>query len=319
MTASGQLLHIGGLVMVFGGPYSNLEATRAVLDQAAQLQIPAEQIICTGDVVAYGGDPAQTVELVRAAGCRVIMGNCEESLAADATDCGCGFPPGSACERLSAAWFMHARSELRSDARAWMASLPRRIDIEIGGYRLAVVHGGRRRINQFIFASTTARIKNEELDEEGLDGVIAGHCGLPFSRAIGHRLWHNPGAVGLPANDGTPRVWYSILFPEPGGLAIEHRALEYDHRSAAEKMRRAGLPDDYVAALATGLWPSCDVLPLKEIRERGVPLQQSRVLWRPTGRPARKRSIVCRQLWPTMNAISPPRSLSASSKIRKLP
>jgi hypothetical protein len=36
--------------------------------------------------------------------------------------------------------------------------------------------------------------------------------------------------------------------------------------------RRAALPEGYAAALETGLWPSCDVLPSKEIRERGVPL-----------------------------------------------
>ena len=38
-----------------------------------------------------------------------------------------------------------------------------------------------------------------------LDGVIGGHCGLPFTKVVGDRLWHNPGAIGMPANDGTPR------------------------------------------------------------------------------------------------------------------
>jgi hypothetical protein len=41
-------------VMVLGGLYSNLEATRAALAEAARLAIPADRIICTGDVVAYG-------------------------------------------------------------------------------------------------------------------------------------------------------------------------------------------------------------------------------------------------------------------------
>src|ERR1700730_8770519 len=50
------LLHVDGPLMVFGGPYSNLEATRAVLDEATRLSISADRIICTGDVVAYGAD-----------------------------------------------------------------------------------------------------------------------------------------------------------------------------------------------------------------------------------------------------------------------
>jgi len=54
-------VHARGPVMVLGGPYSNLEATRAALAEAARLKIPRERIICTGDVVAYGADPAATV------------------------------------------------------------------------------------------------------------------------------------------------------------------------------------------------------------------------------------------------------------------
>ncbi len=136
------LLCVADPLMVFGGPYSNLEATRAVLGEAARLEIAADRIICTGDVVAYGADPAATVELVRGSVRHVVMGNCEQSIAAGSADCGCGFPTGSTCERLSAAWFAHATRELNADARAWMADLPRRIDIEMGSYRLAVIHGG---------------------------------------------------------------------------------------------------------------------------------------------------------------------------------
>src|SRR5215472_14622804 len=78
-------------LMVFGGPYSNLEATRAVLEEAARLSISADHIICTGDVVAYGADAAATVDLVRDRVGHVVMGNCEQSLAAGSVDCGCGF------------------------------------------------------------------------------------------------------------------------------------------------------------------------------------------------------------------------------------
>lgn len=98
-----------------------------------------------------------------------------------------------------------------------------------------------------------------------------------FTEIIAGRLWHNPGAVGMPANDGTPRVWFSVVAPGPGYVAIEHVALDYDHRAAAAKMRAASLPDGYAEALATGLWPSCDVLPPAEAAARGVPLEAAAV------------------------------------------
>ncbi len=271
-----------GPLLFFGGPYSNLQATRAVLAAADRHQIPPDRIVCTGDVIGYGADAKATVDLVRSAGIRVVMGNCEESLAQGAGDCGCGFAPGSMCGRLSAAWFGHASQELGPEERAWMASLPRRLDIRIAGVTLAVVHGSLAEINRFVFASTPARVKALDLALSGVDGIVAGHCGLPFTQIIGGRLWHNPGVVGMPANDGTPNVWFSVLTPGEGArsLRIEYRSLSYDHGAAARKMRSAGLPSAYADALGTGLWPTCDVLPPAELKGRGLPLDAGSLTWR---------------------------------------
>jgi hypothetical protein len=174
------------------------------------------------------------------------------------------------------------------------------MELQIGGCRFAVVHGGADHINQFIFASTDAAIKRQELDKAGLDGIIGGHCGLPFTQAVGARLWHNSGAIGMPANDGTTRVWYSIFRPQADGLAIEHRALAYDHAAAAAKMRRAGLPEEYAAALESGLWASEDALSPTEIGTRGIALKEGRMFWPSMSlkQEADDRSFDCRHLWP---------------------
>ncbi|HUH84786.1 MAG TPA: radical SAM protein, partial [Stellaceae bacterium] len=282
-----------------GGPYSNLEATQAVLDEARRRGIPPRRILCTGDVVAYGADARATLDLVRSAGIAVVMGNSEESLGESAGDCGCGYAEGSACGALAVEWYAHADRSLGPEERAWMAGLPRRIDIELGGKRLAAIHGSPRQINRFVFASTPAAVKREELDAAHCDGVIAGHCGIPFTQVIDGRLWHNSGAIGMPANDGTPRVWFSVLTPGADGIAVEHVALAYDHAAAAAKMRRARLPEGYAAALETGLWPSLDVLPAAERAESGAGLVAGVLRWRADGA----------QSWPTQPAAAPPKRL----------
>ncbi len=261
-----------GAALLFGGCYSNLQATSALLDEARRLGIPPERTICTGDVVAYGADPAATVDIVRDAGVHVVMGNCEESLGARAQDCGCGFTAGSACDRLSGAWYSHADALLEDEARAWMRSLPRRIDLLIGARRLAVVHGSSDRINEFVFGSNSDDDLRQLVRGAECDGVIGGHCGIPFTRLVDGLLWHNPGAIGIPANDGTPRVWFSLL--EPGNRAIEirHLPLDYDHGAAAAAMRAARFPNGYTDALSSGLWPSLDVLPPEELAQTGQAL-----------------------------------------------
>jgi predicted phosphodiesterase len=275
-------------VICFGGPYSNLEATQALLDEARARGIPTERMVCTGDVVAYGADARTTVDLLRDACIHVVMGNCEESLGSRAGNCGCGFAPGSACDELSAAWYSHADRELGADERRWMASLPRRLDVELAGtgFTLAVIHGSLMEINRFVFASTPERVKATDLALCGADGIVAGHCGLPFTQVIEGRLWHNPGVLGMPANDGTPRVWFSVISQgaKPHSLAIEHVDLGYDHARAGKKMTAAGLPEGYVKALSTGRWPSCDVLPSTEVKATGRPLRANTLTWQ-YGRP----------------------------------
>lgn len=272
---------VEGDLLVFGGPYSNLEATEALLAEAVRLGIPPERIICTGDLAAYCADPAGTIDLVRDAGIQMVMGNCDEQLAVDAADCACGYPAGGTCERLASAWFPYASGEVGPGARAWLATLPRRIDVVLGGARLAIIHGSVSTINQFVFASTPTDVKERELDLAGaVDGVIGGHCGVPFTQPIANRLWHNAGVVGMPANDGTPRVWFSLLTPVEDGLRIEHRPLSYDHAKAAAKMRRARLPAEYALALSTGIWPSCDVLPARERQAQATALSLEAIFWK---------------------------------------
>ncbi|RAI60032.1 metallophosphoesterase [Roseicella frigidaeris] len=267
-----------GPLLCFGGPYSNLQALQALLAEAARRGIPPGRMLCTGDVVAYCADAVATLDLMMASGIATVMGNCEESLAAGGADCGCGFAAGTACDRLSRDWFAHASRQVTPRHRAWMAALPRRIPVEIGGRRLVALHGGATAINRFLFASAPEAALAAEIAAGGAEGVIAGHCGLPFSRLLGRRLWHNAGAIGMPANDGTPRGWFSVLTPQGAGLRIEHLALAYDHRSAARAMRQAGLAA-YEAALASGLWPSCDVLPPEERARRGQPIEACDLRW----------------------------------------
>lgn len=270
---------LDGPVLVFGGPYGNLEATAALIQAARRLGVPAARAICTGDVVAYGADPRATVDLVREWGCPVLMGNCEEALAADAGDCGCAFNEGSTCATLSVQWFDASRRDLGAEAKRWMGTLPRRIVFTLGGRTLAAIHGGVRQINRWIFASTPEAEKAAEIDATGADGVVAGHSGIPFTQFVGDRLWHNSGAVGMPANDGTPRVWFSLLVPTRDGILVAHHGLDYDSRTAAAKMRARGYPAEYADCLVSGLWPSCDILPPAECAERGQALVPRDLVW----------------------------------------
>ncbi len=265
--------------MIFGGPYSNLAATQAMRATAENLGIPPSRVICSGDLAAYCAEPQQTVELVRDWGIPVVMGNCEEALAADAADCGCGFDPGSSCARAAAGWYAYARRRLSAASRGWMGALPRAIRFRMAGRSLAVVHGAPSEISRFVFASTPVESKCRELDLARAEAVLAGHSGLPFGQAIGERLWLNAGVIGMPANDGTPDGWYLMLKPRGRDISVRWQRLPYPAATSRSHMLDAGLEPGYAEALVSGRWPSLDILPPAERAATGQRLEPARLHW----------------------------------------
>ena len=273
-----------GPLLLFGGPYSNLQATEALWRRADELGIPPGNIVCTGDAVAYCAQPNETLQLIRDWGITLLLGNCEESLASGAVDCGCGFDSGSACDVLADSWYRYSVKSTEAQHKEWMRHLPRLVKFTYQSKTFVVVHGSVERINEFIFPSTEAGVKQRQIANAEVDGVIAGHCGLPFTQILPNglsknRLWHNPGAIGMPANDATPNVWYAVWRPVSGQIRVEHHRLAYDSESAKQAMLNAGLANGYAEALSSGLWPSMDVLPEHERLQRGIEIVESAVLF----------------------------------------
>jgi len=264
-------------LLIFGGCYSNLQATQALQTWADDNNFQPEQCICTGDIVAYCGSPYKTVELIREWGVKCIQGNVEQSLAMNSGDCGCGFEEGTTCDILSLGWFPIAEKEINQSQRDWFASLPEQLHFTLHGHSINVVHGAVSDINRFMFASQNDSdfiaefelLKNEQ-DVESSEIVIAGHSGLPFTKQVADKTWHNSGALGMPANDGTQGVWFSVLDIIDDKIEFKHHRLTYEVDLAYEEMINNNLTQGYHEALKTGLWPSMDVLPDTEKQQQGI-------------------------------------------------
>ena len=267
-----------GPVLLFGGPYGNLQATEALLDEAQSLQLSPKQLICNGDLVAYCAEPQSTVDLLRNRQVQIVQGNCEASLAQGSEDCGCGFEPGSSCSLLSAGWYRFCQNNLCAETLHWMGALPQALRFELAGRRFIVIHGGLSRNNRFLFESDAEHAFEQELALTDADVVIAGHCGVPFGRAIGSRSWLNTGVIGMPANDGTERGWYLLLEPGPDGIEGRWLPLDYQAAVARERMHDKGLTNGYADTLLSGRWPSTDVLPAQEQSRTGIPIKPTRLM-----------------------------------------
>lgn len=270
-------------MLLFGGPYSNYAATAAMQRRAEALGIPPERIVCSGDVVAYCGEPCETLDLIRDWGIHLVMGNCEESLAFGEADCGCGFDPGSACSLLAVAWYAYANRRVTADQRRWMRELPRSIDFSLSDTRCRIVHGSLCSINEFVFASSDQAARLEQIRAAAIDVVIGGHAGIPFGQRLQERYWLNTGVIGMPANDGGNHGWYLVLEARGQGLEASWHQLDYDFATSSASTVAAGM-GAYGQALVDGLWPSVDILPAAERLQTGQPLDLPLLRIEPPGR-----------------------------------
>ncbi len=262
-----------GELLVFGGVYGNLQALQALQRIAKERKIPAHNIICTGDIAGYCAQPEECIQAIREWGIHSIAGNVELQLRSGADDCGCDFNADGRCDTFSRQWYPYVQQQVGSASQQWLRELPEHLRFRYGGRQVMVVHGSFHHVSEFIFASTPWPVKAQNFTDTDAEIILAGHCGLPFIQHADGKSWLNSGVIGMPANDGTERVWYMLMEDKKGGgkLASLH-PFTYDNEEASDRMEAAGLPMPYAETLRTGIWDNCEILPDAETRRQGIQL-----------------------------------------------
>jgi len=251
-------------IVVFGGVYNNHLGLAALLDEPAARR--ADAIYCLGDLGGFGPNPEKLRPLLEEGGVLGVQGNYEESLAAGREDCNCGYtdPRDNQFADLS---YRYTAERCPPETRRWLGSWPLRRRVRVGERQLLLVHGSPRRINEFLFASTSPVPFLEVLcEEQRCDGFLCTHTGLPWHRRLpSARDVANVGVLGRPANDGSAHVRYALIEATATGLDIQLKTLAYDHQALAREMRAEELPEEFVETILTGWWTTClEILPAKE-------------------------------------------------------
>jgi diadenosine tetraphosphatase ApaH/serine/threonine PP2A family protein phosphatase len=235
--------------------HANLAAFMAVLVDIEH-RGEAEEVWCLGDIVGYGPEPHQCIELLRQTNHICVAGN--HDLAAIGEVDTYEFNPDAA-----AACQWTARQLTPQDV-AYIKSLP--LVIEKDDFTLA--HGSPREpIWEYILSISTAR-QNFAYFKSKFCLVSHSHVPLVFSYGktgscsfsqfsdneelvLGEeRLIINPGAVGQP-RDGDPRASYAIYDSEMGKVNLYR--VPYDIAATQAKMVEQRLPIRLVARLSYGV------------------------------------------------------------------
>ncbi|MCA9100839.1 MAG: metallophosphoesterase family protein [Planctomycetales bacterium] len=255
-------------IACLGGVYSNYLALEAALVDVHRRGVDA--IYCLGDLGGFGPHPDRVFPLLQEHGVTCLQGNYDDSIGNALDDCQCGYtdPRDNHFAQLSYDYTLAHTSE---ENRAWLRTLPAQCRLDVGGRRVLMCHGSPRRVNEFLWESTTSTHFLEMLtDDHAADVILGTHTGIHWQRELaGGRRFVNVGALGRPANDGHTHVWYTILHVAPARCDAEFIPVRYDHHRLAREMAAQRLPDEFIATIETGWWTTClEVLPAKE-RRRG--------------------------------------------------
>ncbi len=230
--------------------HGNLEALQVVLADIKEQK--CTHVVCLGDVVGYGANPKECLDIIRGMNIPVVKGNHDEYIGVDVN------PDGF--NEAAAAAVTWSRAQLTEDDRKWLR--------ELKYFRLvanfSIVHATLDAPQRwgYVFekleAAASFTYQNTQVCFFGhthvpvafiRDTGVRGGTYSKFRVEAGKKYFVNVGSVGQP-RDGNPKSAYVIY--DLVQQTIELRRLDYPIAEAQRKIRAAGLPERLAERLASG-------------------------------------------------------------------
>jgi putative phosphoesterase len=220
--------------------HANDVAFRAAVEDVERLGVDA--IVCLGDVVQGGAEPAQTLDRLAALGCETVLGNADALLLEIPAD-----SPEPITERLLEVreWTL---SQLSSAQLEQIRSFKRVVHRELDGVSLLLFHGSPHSYDDVLLPELGADALEPFL---GHDATLlaGGHTHLQWTRRIGDALYVNPGSVGIAYDRHEeeppalrPLAEWALVTVVDGTAAAEFRRVPYAAADVQDAAARSGRP-----------------------------------------------------------------------------
>lgn len=242
-------------IALLGDVHGNLEGLKAVIEALEGEGV--ERWFCLGDIVGYGANPNECCAVLRDLGALCLFGNHDQACIGQGDMA--WFNPFA---RQAVAW---TAARLDPRHRDWLASLEpvQRLD------DFVMVHSALPDPWRWVYVTSPA-LAGDTLDAAGADLVLLGHThvaevyrrvsGGPVRRVSlreggevfinsGGQYVVNPGSCGQP-RDRNWKASYGLWDTVSGKITV--RRVPYDVERAADKIRRAGLPENLALRLHLG-------------------------------------------------------------------
>jgi diadenosine tetraphosphatase ApaH/serine/threonine PP2A family protein phosphatase len=237
--------------------HANLAAFEAVLQDVAKKRIQHDIVWCLGDIVGYGPDPNECIELLRTLPHICLAGNHDwavlDKLGVETFHENAAFVVHWTREHLSPTNLVYLRArpeQLPQDDYLLVHASPREpiweyvLDVNVAeenfGYMttMCALVGHTHVPVMFVKDGRT----------HAVHGVVPSP-NVPVTLKRGSNYIINPGGVGQP-RDGDPRAAYALL--DTDALSWTQHRVEYPVKQTQEKMRAANFPNRLIERLGYG-------------------------------------------------------------------
>lgn len=231
--------------------HANLEALQAVLADTREQQ--CTHYVCLGDVVGYGPNPNECLQIIRDLDCPTVMGNHDEYCSSDKELT--GFNP------MAAEGIKWTRAQLSTEEKEWLRSLKYVRIVESFTMVHATLDLPERWAYVFDKLAAASSINYQRTPvcfnghthipiafvrgDKGLQGGLYSKIKIEVAR----KYFINVGSIGQP-RDRNPKAAY-VTFDLINNV-IELRRLDYDIGTTQKKIRDAGLPPSLADRIAIG-------------------------------------------------------------------
>lgn len=207
-----------------------------------------DQMVCLGDAIQGGPQPAQVTARLRDLACPVVMGNADDWLLTGEET---GEPiPEPRRSQLDAVrdWQL---AQLTPDDVAFIQAFQPTIRLPLeDGRALLCYHGSPLSYDDIILPLTPDDEVRAFLNPDQQTIYTGGHTHIQFIRHFGRTFHFNPGSVGFAyrhyQSDGQfyadPWAEYAILTLDNGRLSLDFRRVPFDAQQLIDIYRTSGRP-----------------------------------------------------------------------------
>jgi putative phosphoesterase len=208
---------------------ADIHANWAALQQVATLSY--DVVLCLGDLVDYGVEPAPCLQWVRQHALHTVRGNHDHGAAQNVT-----VAARTGYKYLTATTRTLTRELLSTTDLRYLGRLPTSKMVTIDNTRILLVHASPRDpLDEY--APADPEFWARHLQNVDADIICVGHTHQPYFFEVGDKVVINPGSVGQP-RDGDPRASCAIL----ENNEVELLRLEYPIEDTVAAVQASSLP-----------------------------------------------------------------------------